>query len=334
MKRIISILLAVMLVASCAVVTSALYSWDSPDAITVDQAIQNYIAEGNEAPETYKYYFLMPNGSNGEKGDDETGDYYGKFADTWYIEKEPGVPATTTAGIYWWDSKVADPTGWIGYLPSGVEECDSDIYYADVPVAVTGLIWNNGVDGGMDPEDPIYYCAAQTINIPSEYYDVDESPLLPDGTENFDNMIFVVDPDVTSIAELSGMATCGGEWYYYYGNGCYGFTADGSEADCLRDDHFDENGNHVGKQAPTEPESKPTEPTQPESKPTETPDFVLGDVDGDGEVSIMDATEIQLLVAGLAEWTDRAKLAADVDGDGEPSIMDATQIQLIVAGLA
>ncbi|MBQ8539262.1 MAG: dockerin type I repeat-containing protein, partial [Ruminococcus sp.] len=164
-------------------------------------------------------------------------------------------------------------------------------------------------------------------NIPSEYYDIGESPNYPDGTENFDNMIFVIDPDVTSIAELSGMATCGGEWYYYYGNGCYGFTADGDETNCLRDDHFDENGNHVGKQTPSEPDTKPTEPSAPH------PSYVVGDADGDGEVSIMDATQIQLIVAGLVELTDDVKLAADADGDGEVSIMDATQIQLMVAGL-
>ena len=327
MKRIISILLAVMLVASCTVATSALYSWFEEQAITVDQAIQNYIDAGNEAPETYRYYFLMPNGTNGEMGDDETSPYYGKFADTWYKPYADGTPSTTTAGIYWWDSKVADPEAWIGYLPSGKEECDADIYYADVPVAVTGFIWNNGIDGGMDPENPIFYCAAQTINIPSEYYDIGESPNYPDGTENFDNMIFVIDPDVTSIAELSGMATCGGEWYYYYGNGCYGFTADGDETNCLRNDHFDENGNHVGKQTPSEPDTKPTEPSAPH------PTYVVGDADGDGEVSIMDATQIQLIVAGLVELTDDVKLAADADGDGEVSIMDATQIQLMVAGL-
>ena len=328
MKRFISILLAVVLVVSCTVVASALYSWDSPDCLTVDQAIQNYIDEGNEAPETYRYYFLMPNGSNGEKGDDETLEFFGKYAPTWYIEKADGVPATTTAAIYWWDAKVADPTDWVGYLPSGKEECDEDIFYADIPVDVTTIIWNNGVDGGMDPEDPIYYCAAQSINIGAEYYDSGESPNYPDGTDNFDNMIFVVDPDVISVAELSGKQTCGGEWYYYYGNGCYGFTKDGSEADCLRDDHFDADGNHVGKQAPSETPSE-----IPSETPSQTPDVVIGDADGDGEVTIMDATQIQLLVAGLVEMTDEAKIAADADGDGDVTIMDATQVQLMVAGL-
>ncbi|MBQ8057451.1 MAG: dockerin type I repeat-containing protein [Ruminococcus sp.] len=334
MKRIISILLAVMLVASCAVVASA-YGWQDPDCLTVDQALEQWALDnGVDMPETYRYYFLMPNGSNGELGDDETLESFGKYAPTWYIPMADGTPATSTAGIYWWDSKVADPAAWIGYLPSGKEECDADIYYADVPVAATTIIWNNAVDGGMDANDPIYFCAAQSINIPSEYYDPGESPLLPDGTDNFNNMIFVIDPDLISINELSLKQTCGGEWHYYYGNGCYGLTKDGNETNCLRDDHFDADGNHVGKQTPSEIPTTPSEiPTTPSEIPSTPDDVVLGDVDGDGEMSIMDATELQLLIAGIKEWTDAAKAVADVDGDGDISILDATEIQLLIAGL-
>ena len=125
MKRIISILLAVMLVVSGAIAVSA-YSWNDPEAMTVDQALEQWAATNEvDMPDTYRYYFLMPNGYNGELGDDEALESYGKYAPTWYIEMEDGTPATSTAGIYWWESKVADPAAWIGYLPSGVEECDS-----------------------------------------------------------------------------------------------------------------------------------------------------------------------------------------------------------------
>lgn len=334
MKRIISILLAVMLVASCAIVASA-YSWDAPDAITVDQAVAAYEAETGEDVATYRYYFLMPNGHNGDLGDDESVDEEGnpigrpgQYAQSWYIPMADGTPSTATAGVYWWDSGVADPAAWIGYLPSGKEECDPDVYYADVPQAVTGFIWNNAVDGGMDPEDPIYFCAAQTNNIPCEYYDPEESPNYPDGTENFNNMIYVIDPDLTSVAEYSGKQTCGGEWYYYYGNGCYGFTADGNESNCLRDDHFNEAGEHVGLQTPSE---KPSESEPPTEEPS-TPDFVIGDADQDGVVSVMDATEIQLYAASKKQLSDIALLAADADGDGVVTVMDATEIQLFKAG--
>ena len=321
MKRIISILLAVMLVASCAVVASA-YSWSDPDCLTVDEALDMYEIDNGERPATNTYYFLMPNGSNGELGDDPTSAAYGQYAPTWYIPFADGTLATETAGIYWWDSGVADPDAWVGYIASGREECDEDIYYANVPKAVTTLIWNNAVDGGMDESQEIYYCAAQSVNIGAEYYDPGESVNYPNGTDGFDGMIYVIDPDLVSINELSLKQTCGGEWYYYYGNGCYGFTEGGSEADCLRDDHYDENGNHVGKSTGDNDNTNPD------------PDYLLGDVDGDGEMSIMDATEIQMIIAGLKEPAyENAILAADVDGDGEMSIMDATEIQMIIAGL-
>ena len=333
MKRIISILLAVMLVASCAIVASA-YGWDDPAILTVDQAVAEYEAAMGEEVDTFRYYFLMPDGTNGDLGDDDSVDeegnpvgHFGELAPTWYINTADGTPATSTAGIYWWESGVVDPEAWVGFLPSGVEESDPNVYYADVPTAVTTIIWNNAVDGGMDPEVPIYYCAAQSINIPCEYYDAGESPNYPDGTENFDNMIFVIDPDQISINELSLKQTCGGEWYYYYGNGCYGFTKDGTEADCLRHDHFDAEGNHVGLITPSEPESQPTEPTQDPS----TPDFLLGDADQDGVISVMDATEIQLYAASKKQLSDVALLAADADCDGVVTVMDATEIQMFAA---
>ena len=334
MKRIISILLAVVLVASCAIVASA-YSWDDPTILTVEQAVAEYEATTGEEVATNRYYFLMPNGNVGDLGDDysvdeETGLPVGnpdEYAPTWYKTYEDGTPATQTAGIYWWDSGIADPTAWVGHLATGTDENDSDVYYADVPQAVTTIIWNNAIDGGTDPEQPNFYCAAQTINIPCEYYDAGESPNYPDGTDSFDNMIFIVDPDLISYNELSGMPTCGGEWYYYYGNGCYGFTKDGNEANCLRDDHFNEAGEHVGKQTPSE---KPTESETPTEDPS-VPAFVLGDADQDGVISVMDATEIQLYAASKKILSDIALLAADADCDGFVTVMDATEIQLFAA---
>ncbi len=334
MKKTISILLAVLLVVSCAVVASA-YSVFEPDVYTVDEAVAEHELIYGEEVETNRYYFLMPNGHNGDLGDDETTDFYGKYANDWYKD------TTYTAGIYWWGSDVADPTGWAGYLPSGVDENDSDIFYADVPVAATTIIWNNGVDGGLDTTLDIYYKAAQTVNIPAEYYDPGDSDNYPDGTESFDGMIYVIDPDLISISDFSLKEQCGGEWYYYYSNGCYGITEGGSEADCLRHDHFNADGNHVGKQEiPTEePTDAPTdEPTdEPTDAPTDEPtvepgDFVLGDADGDGEVSVMDASLIQMFLVGKKDITGTAALAADADKDGEISVMDASLIQMFLVG--
>jgi hypothetical protein len=54
---------------------------------------------------------------------------------------------------------------------------------------------------------------------------------------------------------------------------------------------------------------------------------ILGDVDGDGEVTILDATMIRRYEVQLGTLSDRQQLAADVDGDGEVTILDATWIQ-------
>ncbi|MBQ2944931.1 MAG: dockerin type I repeat-containing protein [Ruminococcus sp.] len=327
MKKTISILLAVILVVSCAAVAASAYSVIDPDVYTTDEAIAEHELLYGETVETKTYYFLMPNGSNGELGDDETSDFYGKYANDWYKE------VTTTPGIYWWGSSIADPTAWAGYLPSGVDENDPDVFYANVPAAVTTIIWNNGIDGGLDTTLDIYYKAAQTVNIGAEYYEAGESDNYPDGTETFDGMIYVIDPDLISISDFSLKEQCGGEWYYYYGNGCYGFTPDGTEADCLRDDHFDAEGNHVGGKTSEDPTDAPTD--APTDVPTEDPnpgEYILGDADGDGEVSVMDASLIQMFLVGKKDIVGDEALAADADKDGEISVMDASLIQMYLVG--
>lgn len=60
---------------------------------------------------------------------------------------------------------------------------------------------------------------------------------------------------------------------------------------------------------------------------------LLGDVDGDGKVTIMDATLIQLHIAQLETLTDIQLKAADTDKNSNITIMDATQIQLLIAQL-
>ncbi|MBQ8538448.1 MAG: hypothetical protein IJ433_02230 [Ruminococcus sp.] len=368
MKKLLCIILAIAMVASTFAIVASAYSWNDPDCLTVEEGIDMWMFDNDEEmPETFRYYFLMPDGTNGERGDNPELESNGNFAPTWYKLTTTGELATSTAGIYWWDSGVADPAAWIGYIASGSDEDDPNIYYANVPVDVTTIVWNNAVDGGLDETDPIYKCAAQSVNIGSEYYDVGESPNYPDGTESFNNMIFVIDPDLVMKSDASEQMTCGGEWYYYYGKGCYGFTADGSEADCLRDDHYDESGNHVipDVQKPTapefietqpeatepeatepeatepeatqpeatEPETKPVAPTQPPQPTQPEVKYEIGDVDGDGRVDIVDVSEIQLHLAGVKTLSSSSLAAADANGDGDVNIIDATHIQRFLAKL-
>lgn len=85
------------------------------------------------------------------------------------------------------------------------------------------------------------------------------------------------------------------------------------------------NGDITGYVPPTNP-TTPTTPT--------TPGFVLGDVTGNGKVSVDDATYIQKYIADLVSMTSQQQQAANVDGDNEISIKDATEIQKHVSGMS
>ncbi len=54
---------------------------------------------------------------------------------------------------------------------------------------------------------------------------------------------------------------------------------------------------------------------------------ILGDADGDGKVTITDATFVQQKLAGLPLSGDFSAGAADVDGNGEIESLDVTYIQ-------
>ena len=69
-----------------------------------------------------------------------------------------------------------------------------------------------------------------------------------------------------------------------------------------------------------------TEPSQ------EAERYLLGDVDGDGEVTIYDVTYIQRYEAAM-KVNSFNEAAADVDGDGEITIFDATLIQRYLADM-
>ncbi|MBE6824686.1 MAG: hypothetical protein E7513_05005 [Ruminococcaceae bacterium] len=200
------------------------------DFRTLEEVMADYEAQTGEKLSTNRYYFLMPDGTNGIFCDEEDWIYPNQYYPSWYNDK------SDSAGIYWWDSGVLDPNSWPGYK---INEADSKcVYYADVPKAVETMIFNNHVDGGMDPTQPIYNKSRQTGNIYTGGYDVGESDTYPSGLSTFDNMIYVIDPSLYPYADLENISKVGyGEWYYYYGDGCYGTVENGTEHDCIRDDH-------------------------------------------------------------------------------------------------
>lgn len=61
--------------------------------------------------------------------------------------------------------------------------------------------------------------------------------------------------------------------------------------------------------------------------------LIRGDADGDGKVTILDATCVQRRLASLTTGRYNA-LAADADGDGGVTILDATRIQRWLAGFS
>ena len=85
---------------------------------------------------------------------------------------------------------------------------------------------------------------------------------------------------------------------------------------------------------PTEP---PTEPvTEAQSMPFEyaplpSRDVMMGDVDGDGIITILDATRIQLVVAELYVPTKYMLIVGDYDGDSVFSVMDASHLRYDLA---
>lgn len=61
-------------------------------------------------------------------------------------------------------------------------------------------------------------------------------------------------------------------------------------------------------------------------------DVMIGDVDGDGEVTVYDAALIQKYVASMVTEDQLNMTAADIDGDGEVTIFDASLIQRYLSG--
>ncbi len=61
--------------------------------------------------------------------------------------------------------------------------------------------------------------------------------------------------------------------------------------------------------------------------------MILGDVDNDNAITIMDATMIMLYLAELESLDDNQRIVANTDGDNVVSILDATTIQQLLASI-
>lgn len=321
MKKIISILLAVMLVVSVAAVSVNAYNSDgdysklSPgtvynpsDSYTVDAntpySEDAVSANGGDMNETQTIYFQAPADWANE---------YNTFAGP--DDSEPYMHVCA----YWWSGTGSDWTDvgggtvkWCGYQAHLVDKANRIYSITMVNDGSSPMVtWNNGVNGGMDPTKPIFNFARQIKDMNTEGCDEWTYDTLPEGTPNYDTdcdgCIAIMNPDESraTINALTGFLNYDFDLYVYYGSGCYGLYPTESEnyhgrtASCVNPDHH-------------------------HSKP--------GDVNNDKVVDVADVLAIQEHLAHINEITDTSMLdAADADGDGYVSIIDATRIQRYLA---
>lgn len=312
MKKIISILLAVMLVVSVATVSFGAVDYHPTDSYTVsndtptcEEAIMA-CNNGQLGPVQHIYFQLpLP-----VEGDEANTTWTNKFNST-----DLGLDYCQVC-IYWWGgigSKWPDGTGvtWVGYKTKLVDK-ENRIYEATLPAdgGTPLVIWNNGVNGGMDSTQEIFNYARQLANANIEGAYPGDYDTLPEGTPNEDNMdqcIQIIDYTQGEINELTGFYNYGSNWYVYYGDGCYG-------------EYPTTSPNYHGKYA----SCKNPEHDHP----------MPGDVNNDKTVDALDVLYIQFyLIGDLPDGAVFDEVTADVDGDGYISIIDATRIQRYLAHL-
>lgn len=83
----------------------------------------------------------------------------------------------------------------------------------------------------------------------------------------------------------------------------------------------------------TDTDDTDTDDTDTDDTDTDVEDYVLGDIDGDGKLSLKDASLAQQAKAGLITLTAEQIKRGDVNGDGNISMKDASLIQQAKAGI-
>lgn len=72
--------------------------------------------------------------------------------------------------------------------------------------------------------------------------------------------------------------------------------------------------------------------TQPSNDSNNDTPYMIGDVNLDGHVNVLDATEISKYIVSISTLSDVQREIADYNHDGEINIVDATEIQKLVVG--
>ena len=346
MKKVISLIIVIVILTAIVTVSLQALSVSDNGIISVNEMLEANGLEPGDKENTQRIYFQMPNGNRGPEAEsdiyynDSTEDvaiHAGEKAPSWYNDYNV-YEQLHYAGVYWWGGTGACDD-WIGYRAE-IEDYEQGIYYADIPLDVVMLIWNNGVDGDSDSSKPAYHEVAHTVDFNIEGCDESVYTTLPYGSpvfdESYDGCIFIVDPNAVSINAYSDQTTAGVNAYVYYGNGCYGSEMNNSteygETDgwsedmqdvCLNPDHFVD-GIHVGYHGDELSESTKS-----------------GDVNGNYSVTIADVTYLQKylayqksLIGGDYEPVEPGSnlfIRSDVDQDDRISVYDALRIKRYLA---
>ena len=75
-----------------------------------------------------------------------------------------------------------------------------------------------------------------------------------------------------------------------------------------------------------------TETDESTDSDTDDVQYMIGDVNGDGRVSVVDALIVQRYLCGLTELTDSQRLSADIDGSGDFNMTDVILIMETALG--
>ena len=74
--------------------------------------------------------------------------------------------------------------------------------------------------------------------------------------------------------------------------------------------------------------TQPDEPDEPATgSPTDENDHIIGDINDDGVVDVLDAAQVQKYAADKTDFSSLEKSIADVNDDGNVDVLDAAEIQ-------
>lgn len=209
-KRTLSLVLAVCMLASIAMIVASAVSKTAPreDTITYFQRDDdgNIVYDGDnpvtlEAKQKYGTRPVVSEVVNSDK-DETTGEpinqvktrtYRFYMPDAWDNDRNDNYDGTSldscSAGIYWWSTSYnsddyknfgvtegfENAQGWPGFRILEQDPDDPNIFVCEVPEDAGTIIFDNTVDGGQTPVDnPGYGYNFQTVDIKTTYVDADD----------------------------------------------------------------------------------------------------------------------------------------------------------------